>query len=172
MLIPITHYNDLDARKLMDIYSESNYKNTDYFYTHIRDTNEAIRKVEENFLDYLKERFFKLDEPVYWVLEKDGMWVSALRVSKIQTALYYLEALETRPDKREKGYATLLLSGVVDSLKKRGPFLLCDCVSKQNSASLHVHQRCGFQIVSDEGYNYLNEKASNHHFGLQYIYEG
>ena len=32
MLLTITEYKDLDKRKLMDIYSESNYENTDFFY--------------------------------------------------------------------------------------------------------------------------------------------
>ena len=32
MLITITDFKDLDMRKLMDIYSESNYENTDFFY--------------------------------------------------------------------------------------------------------------------------------------------
>ena len=31
MLIKITEYQNLDTRKLMDVYSESNYENTDYF---------------------------------------------------------------------------------------------------------------------------------------------
>ena len=31
MLIKIIDYQNLDTRKLMDVYSESNYENTDYF---------------------------------------------------------------------------------------------------------------------------------------------
>ena len=32
MLIKITDYREMDPRKLMDVYSESNYENTDYFF--------------------------------------------------------------------------------------------------------------------------------------------
>lgn len=32
MLIEITEYQKIDERMLMDVYSESNYENTDYFY--------------------------------------------------------------------------------------------------------------------------------------------
>ena len=32
MLITISEFKDIDMRKLMDIYSESNYENTDYFF--------------------------------------------------------------------------------------------------------------------------------------------
>jgi hypothetical protein len=32
MLTTITDYQKLNTRKLMDVYSESNYENTDYFF--------------------------------------------------------------------------------------------------------------------------------------------
>ena len=172
MLIKISEFQNLDARKLMDIYSESNYENTDYFYPDEADKDVAVRKVEDGFLDFLKNNFFGHTGACYCVLEEDGVWVSALRISRIQRGLYYLEALETRPDQRGKGYASLLLSGVVDALKKDGPFRLCDCVSKKNNASLKTHEKCGFQIVSAEGYDYLQGEADDHDFGLEYRYSG
>ena len=172
MLITITEFKDLDTRKLMDIYSESNYENTDYFYPDEQDKAAAVRKVEEGFLDFLKNDFFGQAGASYWILEEDGVWVSALRLSRIQTDLYYLEALETRQDQRRKGYASLLLSGVVESLKKAGPFRLCDCVSKKNTASLKTHEKCGFRIVAEEGYDYLNQETDDHDYGLEYRYLG
>lgn len=170
MLITITKYRDLDARKLMDIYSEGNLENADYFYPDETDKNAAVRKVETRFLDYLKNDFFRQAGASYWILEEDGVWISALRLSRIQTDLYYLEALETRPDRRGEGSASLLLSGVVDALKNAGPFRLCDCVSKKNLASLRTHEKCGFQIVSEKGYDYLQGVARDHVFGLEYCY--
>ena len=172
MLIIITEYKDLDAQKLMAIYSESNYENTDYFYPDETDKDVAVRKVERGFLDFLKNDFFGQAGASYWILEEEGVWVSALRLSRIQTDLYYLEALETRPDQRRKGYASLLLSGVVGSLKKAGPFRICDCVSKKNAASLKIHEKCGFRIVAEEGYDYLNQETDDHDYGLEYRYLG
>ena len=64
------------------------------------------------------------------------------------------------------------MSGVTEELKKEGPFRLCDCVSKKNTASLKTHEKCGFQIVSEEGYDYLSEEADNRDFGLEYRYLG
>ena len=168
MLITITEYRDLDERKLMDIYSESNLENTDYYYPDEADKEVAVRKVEKGFLDFLKNDFFGQDGASYRILEEDGVWISALRLSRIQTELYYLEALETRPDRRGEGYASLLLSSVVESLKEAGHFRLCDCVSKKNLASLRTHEKCGFQIVSEDGYNYLQREADDHAFGLEY----
>ncbi len=165
-------YCDLDERKLMDVYSESNYENTDYFFPDEADKNAAVRKVEAGFLDFLKNDFFNLTDAAYWILEIDGIWVSALRTCRVQKGLYYLEALETRLDHRRKGYGAILLSSVADSLKKDGPFRLCSCVSKRNIASLKTHEKCGFLIVSEKGYDYLNEEADDHDFGLEYCYSG
>ena len=172
MLIRITEYQKVDNRKLMDVYSESNYENTDYFYPDEKDKDIAVQKVEEGFLDFLKNDFFNKTDATYWILEIDDAWVSALRTCRIQEGLYYLEALETRPDQRRKGYGVKLLSSVADSLKEDGPFRLCSCVRKKNIASLKTHKKSGFQIVSEEGYDYLNKEADDHDFGLEYRYHG
>ena len=172
MLITITEFKFLDIRKLMDIYCESNYENTAYFYPDEPDKDAAVRKVEKGFADYLKNGFFEQAGAAYWIWEEGGVWISALRLSRIQADLYYLEALETRPDQRGKGYASMLLSGVVESLKKTGPFRLFDCVGKKNTASLKTHEKCGFRIVSDKGYDYLHKEADDHDFGLEYRYWG
>ena len=36
MLLRINRYEELDVRKLMDVYAESNFENTDYFFTVFR----------------------------------------------------------------------------------------------------------------------------------------
>lgn len=155
---------------LMDVYSESNYENTDYFFPDEPDKEAAVQKVEAGFLSFLKNDFFNKADATYWILEINGVYVSALRTCMIQKGLYYLEALETRPDQRRKGYGAKLLSLVVGSLKENGPFRLCSCVSKKNTASLKTHVKCGFQVVSEEGYDYLHEETDEHDFGLVYCY--
>ena len=170
MLIKITEYQNVDTRKLMDVYHESNYENTDYFFPDEPDKEVAVQKVEAGFLDFLKNDFFSKADAAYWILEVNGVYVSALRTCMIQKGLYYLEALETHPCCRRKGYGAVLLSGVADSLKENGPFRLCSCVGKKNNASLKTHKKCGFQVVSEEGYDYLHEEADGHDFGLEYRY--
>ena len=168
MLKIITEFRQLNTRKLMDVYSESNFENTDYFYPDEADKEAAVKKVEAGFLNYLKNDFFYKNDATYWILELDGVWVSALRTCKIQEGLYYMEALETRPDSRRKGYGAKLLSSVADSMKKNGSFRLCSCVSKKNIASLRTHEKSGFRIVSEEGYDYLHGEADDHDFGLEF----
>ena len=173
MLLRITQYRDLDARKLMDIYSESNFENTDYFFPEEPDKEKAVRQVESGFLDFLENDFFgNQTEPAVWVYEENGIWLSALRTCMVQPGVHYLEALETRPDWRKNGYAARLLSGATHALEKKGPFRLCSCVSKKNTASLKTHEKCGFRIVSEAGYDYLLEEADDHDFGLEYSCSG
>lgn len=78
-----TEYQQLDAGKLMAVYSESNYENTDYFFPDETDKKAAVEKVEAGFLDFLKNDFFHKTEAAYWVLEADDIYVSALRTCKI-----------------------------------------------------------------------------------------
>ena len=170
MLLKIEQYCDLNERMLMDIYSESNFENTDYFFPDEENKEIAVQKVEIGFLDFLKNEFFSQNEAAYWIFEENGVWHSALRTCKVLNGPYYLEALETRPDSRKKGYASLLLLSVLDVLKKGGSFRICDCVGKKNPASLKVHKKCGFQIVSEKGYDYLQNEEDDHDFGLEYRY--
>lgn len=171
MLIEITSYNDIDTRKLMDLYMEGNMENVDYFYPNKADKDAALSLVEENFLKFLKTDFFERPISTYYILEEDGVWVSALRLSLVedfQCRRYYLEALETRPDSRLKGHASRLLDEVVANLKAKGSFVLCDCVSKRNEPSLRTHLKCGFQIASNEGFDYLQNEANPCYYGMEY----
>ena len=122
-------------------------------------------------MDFLKNDFFNKADATYWILEMDDVWVSALRTCMIQKGLYYIEALETRPDCRKKGYGAMLLSGVVEALKETGPFRLCSCVSKRNTASIKTHEKSGFRIVLERGYNYLMGEEDEHDYGMEYSYQ-
>ncbi len=49
MLLKIEQYCDLNERMLMDIYSESNFENTDYFFPDEENKELAVQKVEIGF---------------------------------------------------------------------------------------------------------------------------
>lgn len=168
MLLRFDRYADLAPRKLMDIYAESNLENTDYFYPEIIDKAKAVKQVEARFLEYLERDFFHTPGPSYWILEENGIWVSALRLNELKPGFYYLEALETRPDSRRNGYGSRLLTELIAALRQKGPFELHDCVGKRNEASLRTHLRCGFRIVSEDGFDYLSGEADSRHYGLEY----
>ena len=170
MLIRIEDPGSVSERKLMDIYAESNRENTGFFCPGEPDPAEAVKQVEQGFLNYLKNDFLTREGNVLWVLEEDGTWVSALRTYRISDGLYYLEALETRPDKRRMGYGAALLKAVLSAMKETGGFRLCSCVGKRNEASLATHKRCGFSIVSEEGHDYLTNETDEGCYGLEYRY--
>ena len=167
-----TSYAELDGPRLMTVYAESNRENTDYFFPDLADKALAVKQVEEGFLTFLREEFFTWPGPAYYVLEEAGEWVAALRLNKVQPRLYYLEALETRPDRRRQGCAARLLREVVSHLKTKGPFRLCDCVDKQNEPSVRTHLACGFRIVSDAGHDYLRNEDDPYDYSFEYRYDG
>ncbi|SDB68867.1 GNAT family N-acetyltransferase [Butyrivibrio sp. INlla16] len=170
MLRKIMKYSDLDERKLMDIYTESNFENTEYFYPDETDKNKAVKLVEAGFCNYLKNDFYNLDDSIYWIYEEDGKWLCALRTNMIKPGLFYLEALETPPESRRKGYACRLINDVLEDMKNDGSFKLCVCISKKNIASLKTHEKCGFKIVSEKGYDYLSNEENDSTYGLEYNY--
>ncbi len=171
MLRVITTYAELDGPRLMAVYAESNLENTDCFFPDMADKALAVRKVEEGFLRFLRDEFFTGTSPAYYVLEEAGAWVSALRLNEVQPGLYYLEALETRPDRRRQGCAARLLREVIDHLKTKGPFRICDCVSKRNEPSLCTHLACGFTIVSEAGHDYLRNEDDEGDYGFEYRFD-
>ena len=172
MLHIIQSYTDLDGPRLMEVYAESNRENTDYFFPDIEDKDLATRKVEQGFLQFLQEEFFAGLGPAYYVLEEAGEWVSALRMNEVEPGLYYLEALETRPGYRRRGCAARLLEAVIDRLKAKGPFRVCDCVSKRNEPSVRTHLACGFRIASETGHDYLQNTDDPGDYGFEYRYDG
>jgi len=60
-----------------------------------------------------------------------------------------LEALETAPDERNKGYAKQLLSDGLAYLRKRGSMTVYSHIHKKNKASVSVHTACGFRPISN-----------------------
>ncbi len=168
----VTEYAELDGPRLMEVYAESNLENTDYFFPEMEDKALAVKKVEEGFLAFLRDEFYAGPGPTYYVLEEAGAWVSALRMNELEPGFYYLEALETRPDRRRQGCAARLLREVTDHLKAKGPFRIRDCVSKKNEPSVRTHLSSGFTIVSQAGRDYLRGEDDPRDYGFEYRFDG
>lgn len=166
-MLRIDKYENLDRRKLMDLYQEGNRENCLYFHPD-KAIEDSISEIEDNFMNYLKE-FYSKPGNWYYILEKDGTWISALRLSHVEGNIFYIEAVETHPEYRKKGFAAELLTELISEMKKqKSSFRLCDCVSHKNTASLALHKKCGFQIVSEAGYDYLRGETDKGCYGLQY----
>lgn len=172
MLRRLETFARVDGRRLMDIYREDNIENTDYFYPDMKDKAQALARVEQDFLHYLETDFFFKPGNACWVLEENGVWVSALRLSEIAPGDYCLEALSTHPDFRRQGCAARLLEAVLAELKKEGPFRLRDCVGKKNVPSLGVHEKCGFRIAAQDGTDCLSGEVNERCYGMEYVWKG
>ena len=143
MLQRFDSLRDLNFSALMEIYEEGNRENAADRY---QDESEyrGLALAEEDFHQYLRECFFTTPGASYWVWTEKGSYVSALRLEPYQDGLL-LEALETRPDQRRKGFAATLIGSVLKSLP--GGTKVYSHVSKRNIASLKTHAACGFEKI-------------------------
>ena len=108
----------------------------------------ALQLAEQDFRQYLQEVFFQTSGAFCAVWEESGKYVSALRLEPYKDGLL-LEALETSPAERKKGYAAALLLEVQTYLAAQGPVKLYSHVNSRNMASVKTHEKCGFVMISD-----------------------
>ena len=92
--------------------------------------------------------FFTIKDAFYAVWIERNQYIAALRIEPYRDGML-LEALETSQKNRRQGYATKLLSAVLPVIKNIGYEKLYAHVSKEKAASLRVHEKCGFNIKSD-----------------------
>lgn len=84
-------------------------------------------------------------------------WVSALRAIETTEGHWFLEAVETKPDKRKKGFGKNLLHHTVDYLKNRGMTEVTCTIAKNNHKSQALHEKCGFVPTNDPPLNCWGE---------------
>ena len=126
----------------MAVYEEGNLENAAEFWPNLS-RGEQILRAEQEFYQYLQECFFPTKDACYALWTVGGKYVSALRLEPYQDGLL-LEALETAPGQRRKGYAADLITAVLQMV---GETKVYSHVSKRNTASLRTHEKCGFHRV-------------------------
>ena len=142
MLYIAHRLGELNFRQLMDVYEEGNLENAAEFYPRAPQ-NQWLLLAEQAFHQYLKECFFPTEGARYclWIVE--GRYVSALRLEPYKDGLL-LEALETHPKERRKGYAAALMKAVLAKYPDRKIY---SHVGKKNIASIKTHESCGFHRI-------------------------
>ncbi len=145
MLRLIHSMKELPFGALMEVYAESNRENWQEFWPDLSDGEQLLR-AEQEFYQYLQHVFFKTEVACYCLWEADGHVVSALRLEPYRDGLL-LEALETAPDHRHKGYAASLIRAVQAQL---GKCKVYSHVGKRNTPSLKTHMACGFCRISEQ----------------------
>lgn len=147
--------SELDFSKLMEIYEEGNRENAAQFWPQLSEYEQTLRAQQE-FYAYLHDDFFKTQGAYYAIWEEDGRYCSALRLEPYGDGLL-LEALETKPDCRCRGYAAKLMQAVLLCETRR----IYSHVGKKNTASLRVHKKCGFVEIFDYA-RYIDGTVSSH----------
>ena len=123
------------------VYSEASYDVA-------KKEHKTIREAEQYYVEKFLGRFMSGNETTYYVWEENDEWVSALRLTKLDDH-YFLEALETAPEQRRKGYASQLIQTLIQKLEDKH-VIIRSKVRKTNIASLRTHQKCGFVIEETE----------------------
>lgn len=149
--------------QLMQVYAEGVEDNGKEFYPDLSE-NQQILRAEQDFYAYLQTGFFSQPGDLYCIWEEKGEYVSALRLQRYQDGLL-LEALETHPNHRRRGYACRLIRAVLEELH---PEKLYSHIGHRNLASQATHLKCGFRKISDHA-RYADGSV-NSHCGT-YLYE-
>lgn len=147
MLMIAKSLSELDFDALMEIYVEGNREHGAELWPE-KSEEEQLALSKQDFRRYLEEQFFPQPGAVYAVWEAEGKYVSALRLEPNRDGLL-MEALETIPEQRQKGYAVTLIRAVQNRLREQEKVKIYSHVSKRNTASLRTHARCGFRRFLD-----------------------
>ena len=162
MLLICRKLRELDFGQLMSVYVESNRENGEEFWPALPN-GQQILQAEQDFYQYLRECFFTTEGAFYGVLVEKGQYVSALRLEPYRDGLL-LEALETAPEHRQKGYAKELIRAVLEQPEVHKVYAH---VHKGNRASIRAHLGCGF-VRSLEYAVYVDGSVHNNSCTLSY----
>ena len=141
MLKVIRCMAELPFGNLMEIYAQTNRERGCQWPAETEARRIAL--AEQEFYAYLRQCFFTLPGSHYFLWEEQGRAVSALRCESYKNG-YLLTALETAPDRRDKGYATALLKAVLGYIETGSIYVH---IHRDNIASVTIHLRCGFTKI-------------------------
>ena len=159
MLKIIKSMQQVNINQILGVYEESIQENAERFSL-------SNQQAENGFISYLDEDFFRQKGAFYAIWLDDGEYQSALRLEPYREGLL-LEALETAPHARRRGYATELLKGVIEHLMDSEYKTIYSHVNKRNRASLDLHLHSGFRIISDSA-TYIDGTVTQNSYTLRY----
>lgn len=130
---------ELDFSRLMEVYMEGNLEKAEEGIT--------LLDAEQDFYQYLREVFFATPGALYFVWTEGKRYVSALRLEPYRDG-WLLEALETAPEYRRKGYGRALVEAVLE-VPELGR--IYSHIHRNNLPSIGLHEACGFRKILDYG---------------------
>lgn len=131
-------FSDLKA-----IYSQSLSESARQEYGHRHD---GLLQAENDFYDYLRSVFFQTEGAMLCLWYVDDKPVSALRLEPYHDGML-LTGLETDPQNRGLGYASMLVAAAMDFVcANTTVYAHIDCA---NRSSIRVHKKCGFEKITN-----------------------
>lgn len=141
--------DDIDLEKLMDLYEESNWENLSMVKDLVGDNfddfdeNYLYEIVRKSYGDYISKDFLKVEKNFLAILIDGDKYLAGLRIFD-EGEFFLLEALETNPKYRRRGYGERLVREVINLLTK-GTEIRSE-VAISNKKSLALHKKIGFKI--------------------------
>ena len=143
MLLIARKISDLSYGKLMEVYRETVTSAAKENFPHEPEF-QALQQAEQDWYQYLKESFFRTKDVFAAVWVVDGKYASIFRAEPFMDG-YLIAGLETAPELRGKGYGTQLLNAALNQMQGN----VYSHILKTNTASIRVHEKCGFRKYLD-----------------------
>ena len=131
----ITAVDEDAVKRLLDVYRESMDQLVGGF--------ESPAAMEREYGAFLRE-FVRCPGQLLLVEQAQERWVSALRTVEVQPGQWFIEAVETAPQNRGKGWGKALMLHAVQELERRGVRELFSLIHPDNGPSIAVHEAVGF----------------------------
>ena len=151
MLLVFTGAEGLDGEAFSGVYRGSALENCRGMYPDEPTDQGALARYEGDHLAYMAGPFWEEGGVLLVLAGEDGRYLAAVRLYPGTGAgCWQMEALETRPGERRKGYGLELLRQTQGWLERAGGGTLLSHVGRGNLASLGAHQAAGFRRARED----------------------
>jgi ribosomal protein S18 acetylase RimI-like enzyme len=147
-LLVFHSFDNVNMKDFLSVFKESSVENATRWYPDLSQ-EEALQQYENGYIRYMQTDCGD-EGGTLFILSDNEHYVSSLRLYAKAPKEYYLEALETHPDFRKKGYGKELLLQMQRHLREQDTdYVITAHVEKTNAASLNTHRAAGFEITAD-----------------------
>lgn len=140
MIVAVNNIDRNTIERLLALYSESMNQMLEFY----SNKNEMITAYTSFCANFIKN-------PNHCILveEESGCWVSGLRAILTDKEKWFIEAVETKPDQRGKGYGKALLQHTIQYLQERNMKEATCTIAAKNVISQELHKKCGFYPTNE-----------------------
>ena len=151
VLLTWTGPEGLDGEEFSAVYRGSALENCREMYPDEPTDQGALARYEADHLAYMTGPFWEEGGVLLVLAGEDGRYLAAAKLYPwTGEGCWHIEALETRPGERRKGFGLRLLREAQGWLERAGGGTLLSDVGKGNLASLRTHEAAGFCRAREE----------------------